>query len=198
VLYALPGVVTVPSTLPLGELRPAPLPPGSTLTMNLTSVPSDLQVTIASPQFPDSGRLQWTHKFGRDSRPSPEYRVTGGLQDRQSSGQANILVAGALLGIAGGALIWALEMLTNVIAAFFGEQDDAETRSTQNEPSGTGQSQSVITTLKDESAGRFSRERWWPKRFFVISLVSLIAGYYVRRQIARRMHWSRKQRQPSA
>ncbi|MBT2234998.1 hypothetical protein [Nonomuraea sp. NEAU-A123] len=192
VLYALPGVVTVTATLPLGDLTPVPLPPKSSLTVGLNSVPIDLQAVTASPQFPDSGRLRWTNRLGSESRLPSEYRLAGELQDRQSSGQARIFFAGALLGVGGGAFIWALELLAGIRTAFFSEQHDPASQSAQAVSSGTDPDSSVTTLSTGERTEKFSQKRPSSKGLLVVSLVSFFAGCYFRGEIARRMHWKRK------
>ena len=117
VLYGLPGVVSLPAGVFLGVPPVAPLPSGSTASVPLSEVPGDFQVSVASPQLPDSGRLQWKVDFGSLSLPATEYRLSGTFLDRESSAQHRLFLAGALIGVAGGAFVWLLERLVNIATA---------------------------------------------------------------------------------
>jgi hypothetical protein len=110
ILYALPGVVALRSRFPIGNLNPEPLPAGSTLDVNLEDVPGDLADVVASPQLPDAGRLRWTATFGTTDYTPTQYRLGGDLGDRQTAEQRQLFIAGALVGIAGGGLVWFLEL----------------------------------------------------------------------------------------
>jgi len=119
VLYALPGVVSLPFGIPLGALQVNSLPQGSTAVISLLKPPSDLQSVVASPQLPDTGRLQWKVDL-ESSGPPTEYRVSGTLQDRESSAQYRLFLSGALIGVAGGAFVWLLELLVGKATARWG------------------------------------------------------------------------------
>lgn len=96
ILYAVPGIVSIPARFPIGDINPGPLPEGSAFTVHLAGIPGDIENVMASPQLPDSGQLQWKAPFGaRDTR---EYRLSGDLQDRDTVGQRNLFLAGALVG----------------------------------------------------------------------------------------------------
>jgi hypothetical protein len=117
VLYGLPGVVSLPAGVFLGVPPVAPLPSGSTASVSLSEVPADFQVSVASPELPDSGRLQWKVDFGSLSLPATEYRLSGTFLDRGSSAQHRLFLAGALIGVAGGAFVWFLERLVDIATA---------------------------------------------------------------------------------
>jgi hypothetical protein len=114
VLYSLPGVVSLPAGLFLGVPPVVSLPSGSTASVSLYEAPADFRVSVASPQLPDSGRLQWKADFGSLSLPATEYRLSGTFLDRESSGQHRLFLAGALIGIAGGTFVWLLERLVDI------------------------------------------------------------------------------------
>jgi hypothetical protein len=116
VLYVWPGVVTMPA-IPIGDLNPAPVPTGSTMTASITETPVDLQNVTASPQLPDSGRLRWTANFRTREPPPREFRLSGQLHDRQTKGQRQLFLAGALIGVAGGGLVWLIESLVVMIVS---------------------------------------------------------------------------------
>lgn len=107
ILYVVPGVVAMPARVPIGDIEPGPLPKGSSAKIYLDEVPTDIENVAASPQLPDAGRLQWTYDFGDAVQ---EYRLAGDLGDRAAVGQRNLFLAGALVGVAGGALVWLLEL----------------------------------------------------------------------------------------
>ncbi|MEV0726902.1 hypothetical protein AB0I37_29535 [Micromonospora purpureochromogenes] len=113
VLYAVPGVVAMPARFPLGDISPGPLPAGSTLTVDLDGVPGDIENVMASPELPDSGRLEWKSILGADN--AREYRLSGDLHDLVAAGQRNLFIAGALVGVAGGGLVWLFELTASLL-----------------------------------------------------------------------------------
>jgi hypothetical protein len=117
VVYAFPGVTT--STLEEnvnGELM-RPVLHDTSLQVEMTEVPSDLTVTASAPQITASGVLAWSFADIRGVNAPSEYRVSGILADRENSSQAFLFVAGALIGLAGAALLWAIEGIVEVVIA---------------------------------------------------------------------------------
>jgi hypothetical protein len=110
-MYALPGLTSLFSAESLDAFTVAPLPQGSTLRVALASPRADVSVTAAAPQIPASGQLVWDTqiKSGRDL-PS-QYRVAGTLTSETNRIQGSVFVAGALIGIAGAALLRFFEMV---------------------------------------------------------------------------------------
>lgn len=109
VQYVLPGIVTVPFGMPIGGTVVSRLPKGSEATIGLRNIPADFVTVISSPQLPDTGRLQWLSRL-TEERAVSEYRLSGSLIDKETEEQRRILLAGAFLGIAGGGLIWLLDV----------------------------------------------------------------------------------------
>ena len=104
VLYALPAIGRWFTQDPINGLNSTEMPPGSTLTVQLTRDPTvDLTNTIASPQFTDAGTLTWT---GALVLPRDEYRVEADSQEALSLLQFHLFLAGVLVGIAGGTFVW--------------------------------------------------------------------------------------------
>lgn len=117
VVYALPGVTT--STIEEnvnGELM-RPVLHDTTLQVEMTEVSSDLTVTASAPQIPAAGVLAWSFADIRGVNAPSEYRVSGTLADRENSSQAFLFMAGALIGLAGAALLWAIEGIVEVVIA---------------------------------------------------------------------------------
>ena len=114
VIYAWPGVVTLPS-IQIHNLEPAPLEGDSNFTVGLSGAPADLSNVVASPQLPDSGVLQWEGRFATETPIENEYRISANLLNQQSSEQRDLFIAGALVGVAGGGAIWLLELLTKTL-----------------------------------------------------------------------------------
>jgi hypothetical protein len=108
VLYALPGIGTFPM---LPDTPVDPLPAGSTAHLSLAGFPGDLTEVVASPQLPDAGILSWTTDLSGPRIPAREYRLSGTLHDRDASGQRDLFLAGALVGMSGGAVVWLVELL---------------------------------------------------------------------------------------
>lgn len=106
--YALPGVGTMPD---VGDLPVAPLPAGSTASINLLGYRSDLTDAVASPQLPDTGILSWSADLTGTKAPAHQYRLSGTLQDVVATSQRNLFIAGALVGVAGGAIVWLTELI---------------------------------------------------------------------------------------
>ena len=111
-LYALPGVtnwkdlVSIPPP-PLGGLKTAVMPPGSTLTVDLAHNGSDLTNVFADPQLSDTGNLTWTctladAPFG--------YTLEADSQSAISQLQAHLFIAGALVGVAGAGFLWLVQL----------------------------------------------------------------------------------------
>jgi hypothetical protein len=113
VIFAFPGAATIPS-FPIRNLKPALLLGDSAFTVALSDPPNDLSNVVASPQFPNSGILQWGGRFSNGPKES-QYRLSGNLLNQQTSNQRNLFIAGALVGVAGGAAILFLDLLTKMI-----------------------------------------------------------------------------------
>jgi hypothetical protein len=116
VIYAWPGVVTVPS-LAVGGFKIRTLPEGSTLSVSLIDPPADLSNVVASPQLTNSGSLQWQGPFLGSTPLASQYRISGSLMNRQAIEQRSIFIAGALVGVAGGGVIWLLQLLSAIALA---------------------------------------------------------------------------------
>jgi len=115
------------------NLEPAPLLGDSAFTVGLTDPPNDLSNVVASPQLPNSGILQWQGRFSH-SPIEARYKISGELLNRQSSGQRYLFIAGALVGVAGAAIIWLLELISKMLLAL--RSAPATTTVTGSEESG--------------------------------------------------------------
>ncbi|NYF18204.1 hypothetical protein HDC37_003060 [Microbacterium sp. AK009] len=114
VLYALPGVTTTFRDEIVNGALMHPLPQDSTVQVAMSQVPSDLTVSAAAPQIPAAGDLAWTYTDVVRVNAPDDYRLSGVLGDRESSSQALLFTAGALVGLAGAALLWALEGIVEI------------------------------------------------------------------------------------
>jgi hypothetical protein len=111
VLYALPGVTTTAIDETINGSVVHPLPSGTSLDVAMADVPVDLTVSAAAPQIPAAGDLAWSFADLRTTNAPNEYRIAGELGDRENLSEFALFTAGALIGIAGAALLWALEAL---------------------------------------------------------------------------------------
>ena len=114
VLYAFPGVTTTLFPEEFNETDTLPLPDGAVVNVALSNVPPDLQIFQSAPQVPSDGRLSWDSKVRSEAQPA-EYRIAGVLGDRQTSASVAVFTAGALVGVAGAALLWVTEALVGLI-----------------------------------------------------------------------------------
>jgi hypothetical protein len=113
VLYALPGVTTAAIEETVNGTLVHPLPTGTSLHVVMENVPVDLSVSAAAPQIPAAGDLAWSFADIGTTNPPSQYRIAGELGDRENLSQAALFTAGALVGVAGAALLWALEALVD-------------------------------------------------------------------------------------
>jgi hypothetical protein len=103
-LYSFPAIR--PLGLPInlnGAAYASPRALGGEVTMR--NVPPDLLISVASPQLPDSGVPSWPIPNMRS-----DYRIFGELLSRSANQQRYLFFSGALAGISGGALVWALQL----------------------------------------------------------------------------------------
>lgn len=107
VLYTLPGIVSVFVPVSVNDsLPPVTLPPNSTLAVSLLNEdPGDFANVFASPQLPDAGTLRWKSKLGGITTPVSEYRLEADSLAAVSALQSHLFIAGALVGVAGGAFV---------------------------------------------------------------------------------------------
>jgi hypothetical protein len=113
ILYALPGLTTTVTAESLQGQRAEPLPHSATLDVSLIGVPSDLRITAASPQLPQSGQLGWSSSVAPNSGAGipAQYRVAGTLETKENSAQTRVFFAGAFVGVAGAAFLWFVELV---------------------------------------------------------------------------------------
>ncbi|WP_157412130.1 hypothetical protein [Agreia sp. Leaf283] len=109
ILYALPGITTLLPHTPLGKLDARPWPTGTTVNVRLTRAPQDFSLDAAIPSIQEGGLLSWDYVAGAKGSPL-EYRISGVLLDRQDEAQNRTFVAGVIAGVAGAALIWAVDL----------------------------------------------------------------------------------------
>ena len=112
VSYDLPDIRTFPGFAMGSSDGSIDLPNGSTYSVSLTNPPPDLRVSVASPQLPDEGVLRWNGQFA--SHDVSGFRLSGVLEDRDSRAQRNLYIAGALIGFAGGAVLWLLQLVVEL------------------------------------------------------------------------------------
>lgn len=111
VLYVLPGVTTTAIDETVNGSVVHPLPSGTSLDVMMEDIPVDLAVSAASPQIPEAGNLAWSFADIKLTNAPSEYRIAGELSDRNNLSQVALFTAGALVGVAGAAVLWALEAL---------------------------------------------------------------------------------------
>lgn len=119
ITYAWPGILTLPQAeSPSDTLPVAPLMKGSTYTVQILNMPNDISNVVSDPDLtlgPDD--LQMTGSFDNDStlQEPEEFRLSGDLSNSQASDQRDLFIAGALVGVAGGAAIWFLELFAKLL-----------------------------------------------------------------------------------
>jgi hypothetical protein len=111
VLYTLPGIANWSFPVPIDGLTPAAMPSGSTLTVYLNQDPTDFENIFASPQLPDAGSLTWRSKIDVYASPVAEYRLEADSLTAVSRLQQHLFIAGALVGVAGGAFMWFVQLV---------------------------------------------------------------------------------------
>ncbi|WP_350350399.1 hypothetical protein ABS642_12950 [Microbacterium sp. A8/3-1] len=114
ILYAIPGVVAPSLPEQIDTSTALPLPPETDITVSLSDVPTDLQVSQSMPQIPADGQLSWTSTLG-SALPPTEYRLSGVLETRQASASVALFTAGALVGVAGAAVLWVMETVVGIV-----------------------------------------------------------------------------------
>jgi hypothetical protein len=111
VLYDLPGIANWFFPFPIDGLTPSAMPSGSTLTVNLSQDPTEFENTFTDPQLPDAGTLTWTSTIDTTATPIPEYRLEADSLTAVSRQQLHLFIAGALVGVAGGAFMWLVQLI---------------------------------------------------------------------------------------
>lgn len=111
ILYAFPGIASWFMPVPLAGLKPSPMPPGSSMSIRLNRDPGDLTNMFASPQLPDAGKLAWTGRLDEKAVPNDEYRLEADSLAAMSQLQSHSFIAGALVGVSGGAFVWLVQLL---------------------------------------------------------------------------------------
>lgn len=111
VLYDLPGIANWSMPVPIDGLTPSAMPAGSTVTVGLAQDPSDYENMFTDPQLPDAGTLTWTSKIDATAPPVLEYRLEADIQTDVSQLQLHLFIAGALVGVAGGAFMWFVQLI---------------------------------------------------------------------------------------
>jgi hypothetical protein len=117
ILYALPGIEAWPPEFIVRSFNAGLLPSGSSAKLVLSGFPSDLENVTSSPQLPNSGFLQWSAPLSPlPHLPIYQYRLGGQLADTEATGQRDLFISGALVGVAGAGLIWFFENLIKILA----------------------------------------------------------------------------------
>lgn len=109
IMYTLPGLTTLLLDEAVGRETAMPLPRDSRLNVALQNVRGDFSVTASVPQIPESGRLAWTTLLDPGPDIPNQYRISGTLATERNRLQAGIFAAGALVGVAGAALLFSAE-----------------------------------------------------------------------------------------
>jgi hypothetical protein len=147
IIYAWPGIFSLPQADYKGNFTVVPLIKGSTYTVAFPDLPNDISNIVTNPDLtPSPSGMQLTGSFNYGFTDfDPEFRLSGDLSNRQANGQRNLFIAGALVGVAGGAVIWLLELLTKVLLALrsspmaaAAEIDVADKRSAEREQAKAG------------------------------------------------------------
>lgn len=114
ILYAFPGVVAPFLPELINTSTALPLPSETEISVSLRDLPTDLQVAQSMPQIPADGQLSWTSTLGSALPPS-EYRLSGVLETAQASASVGLFAAGALVGVAGAAVLWVMEAVVGIV-----------------------------------------------------------------------------------
>ncbi len=114
ILYALPSVTVLPLRITFGALNVGPLPVGTTMHTQLLDVPADLGGVTAVPQMAGDTGIDWNTTFGPGPL-LPYFTVAGELQNRQANGDQDLFIAGAMVGVAGGAFVWFIELAVTLL-----------------------------------------------------------------------------------
>jgi hypothetical protein len=109
VSYDLPGIADWFPTVTVDGMHPAAMPAGSMLTVSLQKDPVGFTNMFVSPQLLDSGSLTWTNKLDAKTL-IPEYRLEADSLSAVSQLQAHLFIAGALVGVSGGAFLWLVQL----------------------------------------------------------------------------------------
>ncbi len=136
-LYALPGIANWFLPVPLDGLKPTSMPPGSNMTIHLNKDPGDLTNIFASPQLPDAGELTWKNQFDGTTSPNEEYRLEADSLTALSHLQTHLFIAGALVGVSGGAFVWFVQLLGQTGYKTIAERANRKKRHTEEEKPGS-------------------------------------------------------------
>jgi len=125
ITYEWPGIQNLPGTVSNGSITASPLSSNSTYSVDFyyppddfSNVVSDPDVTATTAGFAASGLI--------NDSPDPQFRISGQLSDSQARIERDFFIAGALVGVAGGGAIWALELLAKFFLTLTGSRESAE------------------------------------------------------------------------
>lgn len=161
-LYALPGIANWFLPVPLDGLKPASMPPGSNMTINLYKDPGGLTNIFASPQLPDAGKLTWKGQFYGAALPNEEYRLEADSLTVLSQLQTHSFIAGALVGISGGAFVWFVQLFGKAGYRAIAERANRKKRHTEEEKPGIPAGHVGSEVITRQVAQQESEGLGWP------------------------------------
>lgn len=114
IAFAFPGLTTILTEEPVGSATAWRLHRDSRISVAIGNSPADLKISTAQPQVPQSGTLRWNSAISPLAGLPSQYRISGSLQQQETIVQSQLFVAGALVGIAGAAFLWCVELLLDL------------------------------------------------------------------------------------
>lgn len=120
IIYAWPGILSLPQPISVdNSIAISPFMKSSPYTVSFTNLPNDISNAVTDPNLtPAPNGLQMSGSLGpgfAELEQPDEFRLSGDLSDTQANGQKDLFIAGALVGVAGGAAIWFLELAAKLL-----------------------------------------------------------------------------------
>lgn len=85
--------------------------------MRLLDLPDDISNVVTHPTLtssPEGFQITGPFNYGFTNT-YDEFQLSGDLSNSQATGQRDLFIAGALVGVTGGAAIWLLELLSKIL-----------------------------------------------------------------------------------
>ena len=117
IIYAWPGMFNLPQANFTKTFTVTPLANGSTYTVSFLDLPDDISNVVTHPTLtpsPEGFHITGPFNYGFTNS-YDEFQLSGDLSNSQAMGQRDLFIAGALVGVTGGAAIWFLELLSKVL-----------------------------------------------------------------------------------
>ena len=178
IIYAWPGILALPesdsisdpsSTPPLAgsDFTVNPLTKESSYTVTISDAPDDISNVVTNPGLTSNPwGFEATESFNNSfTGYYPEFRLSGDLSDSQAASQRNLFIAGALVGVAGGAVIWLLELLTKILLA---PRSSSETSPSEKSTEASGELEKEQAVFGQHDKGSKSPSGLgWPGQFLL-------------------------------